>query len=125
MNLGMAGQTVERISFDYSVSMATSEGFEIRIETAFSIEDPSGHTCSGDPSRSGKHLSALLAVLHDTLTESKADDTTGLLVLKFASGRQVAVDPHRTYEAWTVAGPNGEKSVALPGGGLAFWQPVR
>jgi hypothetical protein len=50
---------------------------------------------------------------------------SGALDIEFEGKAGIAVPPHPTYEAWTIAGSRGLKIVCTPGGKLAVWSPVR
>ena len=121
MNLGIAGQAISRIGFDFAIILLTDDGAEIRIESELSIRSPSGDIHILDPEHSGGNASQVLSLLHGVVRRATADETTGELSLEFDDGSQLRVDPDDDYEAWTFAGRKGEKCVSLPGGGLGLW----
>lgn len=122
MNPRIAGQSVERVSFDYAVTLLTDQGVELRIETGFSLLTPDGDIHLIDPQRIGNQAEYVIAALHETITVATIEDRTGELTLEFISGRRIQVDSNESYEAWTLAGPGGAKFVSLPGGGLGTWR---
>lgn len=121
MKLGLEGQSVTHETVDYTVSLNTNAGFEIRIEVDFSLRTPDGNF-DLSPGSSDAQADHLRALLHQKITFSIAEES-GALSLVFSNGSRLHVDPHDSYEAWTVAGPGGMKVVAMPGGELAVWSP--
>ncbi len=121
MDLRIANQVVQQISFDYAITLRTDDGSQIRIETEFSIQDMEGRSIAIDPSGAGDSCTDVLSLLHETITDAAADEGTGSLSLTFGNGSLARADAHDSYEAWTFDGPRGFKCVALPGGGLSWW----
>ena len=121
MKLGLEGQSVTHKTVDYTVSLNTNAGFEIRIETNFSLRTPEGDF-DLSPESSDMQAERLQSLLHQTVTSSVADES-GALSLGFSDGSRLHVDPNDSYEAWTVASPGGMKVVSMPGGELAVWPP--
>jgi hypothetical protein len=119
VELGLEGQSVTHETIDYTVSLNTDAGFEIRIETDFSLCTPEGDF-DLSPESPGIQADRLRALLHQTVTSSVAEES-GALSLGFSDGSRLRVEPHDSYEAWTVAGPGGMKMVSMPGGELAEW----
>jgi hypothetical protein len=119
MELGLEGQTVTQASADFTVSLSTDANYEVRIETDFSLHTPDGdlHLSlgTGDVDETTFH-----PLLRQKVRSSVAEDT-GTLVLAFGDGTGVRVEPDDAYEAWTIAGPGGQKIVCMPGGELAVW----
>lgn len=121
---GIAAQTIDRPVFDYAVTLLTTEGSEIRLETRFFIHDPEGNEWVYDPEAMAPNTAALLSLLHDKVDTADADEVTGRLSLEFRSGSRLEAHPHPAFEAWTYVGPGGERCVCLPGGGLSYWPPT-
>lgn len=121
MQLGLEGQSVTHESVDYTVALSTDADFEIRIEVDFSLQTPEG-SFELSPGSSDTQVDSLQALLHQKVTFSVAEDS-GALSVGFADGSRLHVEPHGSYEAWTVAGPGGMKVVSMPGGELATWSP--
>jgi Family of unknown function (DUF6188) len=119
MELEVAGQRVTEESADYALSLRTDADYEIRIETDFSM-----HTPKGDVAFTLGQTSLDPGTFHPLLgrnvTASSTTDT-GTLELAFDNGMSLRVEPDDTYEAWTIAGPNGRKIVCMPGGEVALW----
>ncbi len=106
MNLDLTGQSVHSITLDYAVSLLLDGGVDIRIESAFSLRNPSGHVAAIDPGELGPGLDYIVVVLHHTITGAVARDN-GTLMLDFDNGARIDVAPDEAYEAWTLAGPRG------------------
>ena len=68
-----------------------------------------------------KSVLPLQAMIGQAVTEADSSEAVGSLVLHFDDGTLLTIEPDQEYEAWTAAGPSGEKLVCLPGGGLAIW----
>jgi hypothetical protein len=124
MNLGIDGSSVERVSFDYSITLLMDPRAEISLSTTFVLTTSSGDTQSVDPEHAESAASAVLAQLHQTIVSHTVDETTGQLSLHLSNGAQIDIATNSTYEAWTFAGPKGYKVVARPGGGVTAWTPV-
>lgn len=115
----LKGARIERITFDYAVTLNFDNGAEIRIGTLLSLSDPSGARVEVDPEFAGPGAEALLRTLHQTVVEAASELQTGDLCLLLTNGTKVTVVHNDSYEAWTFSGPGGDMLVALPGGGLA------
>jgi hypothetical protein len=120
MDLGLTGQSVVRVIFDYAVTLLTDNDVELRIETGFSIR-PSDAAPVEVAAGATASMSSVLILLHHKFTSSTCENS-GLLSLEFDNGAVVRVSPDATYEAWTLAGPHGEKIVCLPGVILSEWK---
>ena len=121
MNLGIAGQSIERVSFDFALTLLTENGAELRVEVPFSLHRPDGLTVVINPEDPVEAMAVLPAVLHQMVTRSVADRETGSLLLEFSHGSRIEVPSSDSFEAWTFATQQGVQTVALPGGGLSTW----
>jgi hypothetical protein len=119
MELELAGQRVTEESADYALSLRTDADYEIRIETDFSMRTPKGDVAFTLGQTSLDPGTFSLLVDH-AVTASSATDA-GTLELTFDNGTSLRVEPDDSYEAWTIAGPNGRKIVCLPGGKVTAW----
>jgi hypothetical protein len=122
MDLELQGQRVIRETIDFAVSLRTDAGYEIRIETDFSM-----HTREGNftfPLDVGLEREEFHSLLNQVLISSTAEES-GTLTLAFADGTTIRVEPNETYEAWTIAGPRGRKIVCMPHGELASWPEIK
>jgi hypothetical protein len=120
MDLPLVGESIARIGFDFAVTLLTSGGAELRVETAFAITGEDLSSTSVSPVAAGPHASLLLGLLHREITGATVSQD-GTLRLSLGGGGTVEVDPDDKFEAWTFAGPKGEKAVCLPGGGVTTW----
>lgn len=121
MNLGIVGQSIERVSLDYAVTVLTDGGAEIRIETVFTVRASSGESVLVDPVRPGRGAELITAILHERITGAAVEEGTGSLALDLMNGSRLEVAPSESYEAWTFAGDHGLRVVAQPGGGISTW----
>jgi Family of unknown function (DUF6188) len=118
MELGLQGQTVTDEQFGYSVSLHTSGGYEVQIEVGFSL-CTAGERIDVTPAPESES-SQLQALLQHTITAAVAEGS-GALSMKFDNGVSLHVEPDEDFEAWTIAGPQGQKVVCEPGGEIAVW----
>jgi hypothetical protein len=114
MDLKFAGQRVTAQEAGYTVALVFSGGYEVRIETPFSLRQPGGdlEVTPGETD--------LPELIGRVVTVAHADDEGGLRI-DFQDGSRLLVAADPDYEAWTAAGPDGLKVVSEPGGGLAVW----
>lgn len=119
--LFLKGATIDRITFDYAVTLHFDNHAELRIETPLSISSPPGSLVELDPESAAPGAAAVLHLLHQTLNAAAADEQTGDLRLEITGGTNVLVPHHSSYESWTFSAPGGDRLVALPGGGLTIW----
>jgi hypothetical protein len=121
VKLGIVGQSVERVSFDYAVTLLTNAGAEIKIETAFSLRGPRKQTIFVDPIRPVGATELTISILHMKLADATVDQVAGSVVLIFDNCARLEGPADESYEAWTFAGDNGIKIVSQPGGGVNTW----
>jgi hypothetical protein len=117
----LQGTTIERISFDYAVTLHFGDGKEIRIETDMSITTPEGEHVELCPASAGAGAEVVLRMLHKQVKEAIAEERTGDLSIELEDGTNLQVPHHDSYEAWNYDGPGGDLLVSRPGGGLAIW----
>jgi Family of unknown function (DUF6188) len=122
MDLGLAGQRVVSTEFGYTATIVFSGGFEIRVESAFTLraEDGDRRLTPGADIEQG--AARLGTVVGHVVVVAAADDG-GELRVDLDGGMRLLVGPDPDYEAWTFAGADGTKVVCRPGGGLAVWSP--
>ena len=118
MDLELQGQRIIQERLDFALSLHTDTGYEIHIETDFSLHTPGGDF-SFSP-ESGIDQEKYRPLLDKTISSSTAKES-GVLDLGFTDGATLRVKPNETYEAWTVAGPHVRKVVCMPRGELAIW----
>lgn len=121
IQLPLAGQSVSRVAFDYAITLLTDRGAELRFETEVSLLGVGTATkISIAPAAAADGASLLVGLLNREVEAASIDDD-GTLRLALGGGAKVEVAPHAAFEAWTFAGPKGEKAVCMPGGELTTW----
>ena len=103
LDLGLKGQHARAAVADFAVTITTREGFELRIESDFDFTHES-----------------LASIDGRTILSARASDD-GTLTVDFDNNARLVVRPDLSYEAWTLAGPDGIIAVCTPGGGLTTW----
>ncbi|HSY15739.1 MAG TPA: DUF6188 family protein [Jatrophihabitantaceae bacterium] len=119
MNIGISGQRVERISFDYGLSFLTDVGTEVRIETKVSMQLADGARREFDLPNSPREASDVLVVLHQEVIAASVEEGAATLSLEFTGAAMIEVRSDDMYEAWTTSKSGGVKFAALPGGGIS------
>lgn len=115
--------TVERVSFEYGISILTPSGTDLRIGTLFQIVSHEDQV-EVDPEAPIGYADRILEVLHKELTSCVATKD-GVLKLAFEGGLiKWIVRPDKNYEAWVLNASTGafQLIVCGPGGDLAFWR---
>jgi hypothetical protein len=120
MKIELAGIRLEMVEFDYTMRLAFSGGWEVRVETPFQLSTRAGAT-SVDPGEDAERGGPLMAALSGRAVDEAHVSESGVLTLNFDEGTVLTIQPDSDYEAWTVAGPKGQKLVSLPGGEVATW----
>lgn len=116
---GVSGEVI-RISFDYAVTLSLEGGGEIRIEAPFVLSTEGRLIARVDPVSIGEAASDVLSLLH--LRVEAADVTDGgVLSIRLAGSRTVAVEPDERYEAWSYTDRSGVMAVCSPGGSVTTW----
>jgi hypothetical protein len=120
--LPLAGRQVERLCVDFAVTLMFSGGVELRIEQPFVVTSADGTESlvvpQGEPERAAPAVQ--LARREVERAEAFKD---GHLELSFSDGTTLKVPADEGFEAWELVGPDGLRTVSLPGGDLAVWQP--
>lgn len=119
MDLGLREQAIEHQNFGYTFSLITTNGYEISIETDFTL-NTAGQTLSYSPGPSNAEAKPLVNLKGQSITTATAENN-GTLTIQFTNGDILQVNPNQTYEAWTIAGPDGIEAVCMPGGTLTTW----
>ena len=119
--LGQAA--VVQVRVDYAFTLVLKRGadaYEVRIEQAFELVTADGvvHMLDpeGDPVGLGPALGCARTVV---VTADAAED--GRLEMVFGDGSAIRVPVSEEYEGWTLAGPEGLRIVAGPGGKVTVW----
>ena len=121
MDLGLEGQTVTRHDFDYAMTLETDAGFHLSIENN-DTPHPAVESRDFSPEPGDAAFDQPASFTNRTISTATSDQT-GCLDISFTDGHHLTVKSDDTYEAWTLAAPDGSKVVCLPGGELATWQP--
>ncbi|MFS7880038.1 DUF6188 family protein [Streptomyces asiaticus] len=120
MDLNLRGQSVTRVCFDATLTLLTSEDYEVRVETDASIQGPGGDLVLFGPESPGAAAVQLVSLVHDVVASAEVG-SPGDLLISFESGAELAVAPNSDYEAWGLVGPSGSRVVCMPGGEIARW----
>jgi hypothetical protein len=119
--LGVGGHRVSRVSFDHAISLLTDGGAQLTFETEFEMCGVwNSSVVQVVPEAAAEQAPALLSLLLRESIHAAQFYSDGVLELR-AGAVLLRTSPHEQYEAWTFAGPGGEKVVCLPGGGVATW----
>jgi hypothetical protein len=121
MDLGLRTQIIVAQRTVYSLSLETNQGFEIRIEGTFSLNGRDMHY-EIDPDRAAE-LDQVISLVGYVI-EGAFVEESGALNLDLEGDVHIHVEPDKQYEAWTFAGPRGEKVVCGPGGIMSCWSAV-
>jgi hypothetical protein len=121
MSVDLSGEELTRQEVDHTVRLRTSGGNIITIEGYLKVESTAGtYQASPGPDTANELVARLEPLLHRRI--SSADiETTGGLAVTFDDGTRLHVDADDRYEAWTIAGPDGQMVVSGPGGKLTEW----
>jgi hypothetical protein len=124
MEYTFEGQQVQRLCFDYAVSIEAADGAVLRIEAPFEFS-PSGDEPfqTVDPGRLAQST-PLFSVLNDDIVHVSVNEQ-GALFIRFAKGQALRCEPDRHFEAWSIVAPSGEQMVCLPGGGVSVFPGVQ
>lgn len=122
MNLGIAGDFVERVAIDFAITLTTDNGAELRIETQFTWCSKDGTPEGIDPAEPVELTALVPSVLHKKITVATASDDTGALTIEFLDGSRINVPPNSMYEAWSLTRRDGMRVVAAPDGELSIWR---
>ena len=122
MNLNLVGHLVERVAFDFGVTILFDNGLEVRIETTFTVHAVDSTPVEVNPPNYQDAAARLLSVLQETVTSAHVDETTGELRLEFEGGRAIRVPSSEMFEAWSLTSLEGVRATSLPGGSLSLWE---
>lgn len=120
MEISLAGQTIDSLEFGFSLALRTSLDYEIRIESAFRLDEVGADGFEGVPDETLSENDVVKRLVGRTVTHAQASDT-GNLRIEFADYANLTVPFDPDFEAWTVAAPDGFNAVSVAGGGLSVW----
>lgn len=118
--MSWVGTEVTQVVFDYAVTLRTSDGSELRIESEFSLRLADGSSLKIKPPQVGD-AARLLVQLFGRHVRCSDVIEDGVLFITFDSGVGLRILPSSVYEAWTFVGGDGRRLVANPAGGLTEW----
>lgn len=121
--LPLDGRQVERVCIDFAVTLVFTGGLELRIEQPFVITRSDGSDALVVPEAEPEHLAPVLELARGDVARAEAFKD-GHLELSFSDGMSLGVPADEGFEAWELVGPDGLRTVSLPGGDLAVWQPA-
>ncbi len=119
-----AGKVIENVRMDFGLHLRTEDNWEILLAGAVLVTSP-GRTpeevvVDVEPSPVPPALQGLEGQTVSSLLVSR-EGHLGLT----AGDRQLSVRADPRYEAWQLAGHDGERLICMPGGELAHFPPVR
>ena len=118
MILQAEGLSVTQVRFDYSVTLVLAVGTEHWGDLVLSSTiDIGGFAVPVDPAAPEREALARLwgATVAIECTQG------GFVHVHSSTLGPLTVSPDPDYEAWEVVRPNGERVIAMPGGGVAVW----
>ncbi|MES2794122.1 MAG: DUF6188 family protein [Planctomycetota bacterium] len=121
--LPIEGLTVTQLKLDFAFGIELSNddsAFSIRINTIFTLKEAT-ETADYAP-ETLPACGPALRLFNAQVVSAKAFNN-GRLEVVFLGGAVLEVNSNSQFEAWEVVGNDGQRTVALPGGGLAVWQP--
>jgi hypothetical protein len=120
--LDLTDARVDVLTITFQTTIGFSNGTTMQFEAEFAITGPDGERRIVDPTTPST-LAPVLALLGDTVTNTALDGAD--LRLDFASGTVLQAWPDDSYESWNhhCAGPERRMIIAMPGGGLAVFDP--
>ena len=120
--LPLSGRSVERLCFDFAVTLIFGDDLQLRIEQPFVVEGPDGRETLFVPGGDADRLAPVVTLARREVTRAEAFKD-GHLEIIFSDGTSLGVPPDEGFEAWELVGPGGLRTVSLPGGDLAVWRP--
>jgi hypothetical protein len=121
VNLGISGDLVTRVSFDFAITLHTDSGNELRLETDFDFIPAIGDPVHIVPANAQEKASVILCLLNARVLSAVANDQNGELAIDFGPAGRLLVPAEGSYEAWALTSQHGLAYNAIAGGGLAAW----
>lgn len=110
---------VLQLQIDFRLGLLIDGGYDLVIETPFFYFGAGDAERRIDPAT--PEVALALPLLRKVL--ASAVIKTGTLQLVMTTGETVLVPPDPNYEAWSISAKDGERIIALPGGGFSHWAP--
>lgn len=117
-----AGKVLEIVKLDFGLHLWTEDNWEIDLFSPLVVKSADGSSVVEVDVPAGD-LPEAIAFLEGAVIDAMVVDRDGTLGLA-AAGREIEVRPLDSYEAWQVAGDNGERLICQPGGELAYFPPT-
>ena len=113
------GQTIARVSDRPPLALHTGNEWVVTVESALTFTGAGSPVRSfeGDDMATASALGSLLSGL--TVREATVEGSS--LRLAFTNGAELTAPPDPDYESWGVTGPDGQRTVCMPGGEVAVW----
>jgi hypothetical protein len=118
-----AGKVVEIVKVDSAFFLWTADNWEIRLAGPVAVSGGGAPPVEIDIEGPGGSLPAELdGVAGSTITQLLVAEG-GSLIIRLGD-RQLSARAAEDYEAWQIAGHDGELLICTPGGGLTYFPPV-
>lgn len=116
----LTGQTITKVVGNGQLSIHTDAGWVISIESNIVYEAADGTTTElvGDEAGAAESLAPAL-VGH--IIQSSQLSQTGGFTMTIVPNMRLSALPDDDFEAWNIVGPEGQRTVSMPGGELAVW----
>jgi hypothetical protein len=122
VKLPVLGLTVSRCCIDQALSLEFfSEHVDVLVRFEGVLRLRRGGSVILLNAEDPRSLAPALELLGQRATVAQAEQEGGLL-MQFADGSQLEVDPDPDYEAWELTTSAGFRLVSSAGGGLVTWQ---
>ena len=118
-----AGKTILIARIDYGFYLWTADNWEIRLAGSVVVSAPGAQPVEIEVDLPDSPLPPELDLVGATITQLLVaeDGHLGVQLVDRQLTARVADD----YEAWHIAGHDGESLICMPGGELAYFPPVR
>ena len=119
-----AGKSILIVKIDYGLYLWTADNWEILLAGPVQIHRPGGPPSLLEVDVPDGLLPDELAALVGSTITALLVAEDGHLGVQFGD-LQLTMPASQMYEAWQVAGRDGELLICRPGGELAYFPPVR
>lgn len=119
-----AGKVIEIVKMDFGLRLWTDDNWEILLAGAVTVSSPGTAPETVVVDVEAGPVPSALEGLEGRTVSSLLVSREGHLGLTIGE-RQLSVRADPGYEAWQLAGHDGERLICMPGGELAHFPPVR
>ena len=116
----LAGQRIAEVSASVSLNIATDAGWLLTIENEYELDREGYPLLSTAAGQEAEIVRVLLDLVGTTILSINYTDQGDLELALPGARLKVARSPD--FEAWSLVGPEKERVVSMPGGGLAIWE---